>query len=106
METKEIIVLNLGLDNLDIYEGVSIESVGGRKTINLTQDNLNLIKRNIKKYIRKVTQCAFSNSAIVLTGAIAIPVYLTALCIALEYFAEIKYKNEMLELVIDSTEGE
>ena len=103
--------LDLSLDNKDIYAGVKIESYGGRKSFELNEDNLNLIGENIAEYIRKARAEAKAgggsdkNAAgfagvVILTGATAIPVYLTAFHAVVHNFHEVRYRNEMYEVTV------
>ncbi len=104
--------LDLSLENKEIYAGVKIESYGGKKSFALNEDNLNLIGENIAGYIKKAKAEAEASGGgndknapgfadlIILTGATAIPVYLTAFHIVVHNFHEVRYKNEMYEVTV------
>ncbi len=104
--------LDLSLENKEIYAGVKIESYGGRKSFELNQDNLNLIGENIAEYIRKAKagakvsgggndkNAACFAGVVILTGATAIPVYLTAFHAVVHNFHEVRYRNEMYEVTV------
>ena len=112
--------LDLSLNNEEIYKGVSIESFGGRKSFTVNQENLDTIGKNITEYIKMrkaeyndkilnrndkkedngdIIETGDFNDCVVLTGATAIPVYLIAFHIVVHSFHEVKYKNEMYEVV-------
>lgn len=112
--------LDLSLNNDGIYKGVKIESFGGRKSFTVNQENLDIIGKNIAEYIKKrkeeyksnkenqnfengknegITEADDFNDYVVLTGATAIPVYLVAFHIVVHSFHEVRYKNEMYEVV-------
>ncbi len=119
--------LDLSLNNEEIYTGVKIESFGGRRSFNVNQENLDMIGKNITEYIKKrkeefknkKNKISDNNSeneeneekkgtedfndsfndSVVLTGATAIPVYLVAFHIVVHSFHEVRYKNEMYEVV-------
>ena len=103
----------MSLENSDIYAGVKIESYGGKKSFELNQDNLNLIGENIAGYIKKSKAEAKASGGgndknspagfadlIILTGATAIPVYLTAFHAVVHNFHEVRYRNEMYEITV------
>ena len=100
--------LYLSLDNKDIYAGVKIESYGGRKSFELNQENLNLIGENIGRFVKAERQQLMNGGyenrkdaeTITLTGATAIPVYLTAFHAVVHSFHEVKYKNEMYKVTV------
>ncbi len=105
--------LDLSLENKEIYAGVKIESYGGKKSFELNQDNLNLIGENIAGYIKKAKAEAKASGGgndknspagfadlIILTGATAIPVYLTAFHAVVHSFHEVRYRNEMYEVTV------
>jgi hypothetical protein len=113
--------LNLSLDSEEIYKDVKINSFGGRKSFDVNQENLDIIGKNIAEYIKRqkeeyknkdekrnseneinrdITAAEGFNDCVVLTGATAIPVYLVAFHIVVHSFHEVKYKNEMYEVVV------
>lgn len=100
--------LDLSLENKDIYRGIKIESFGGRKSFELNQENLNLIGENIARYVKDERQKAKGGGAegvegtksIVLTGATAIPVYLAAFHAVVHNFHEVRFRNEMVEVIV------
>jgi hypothetical protein len=112
-----MIELDLSLNNEEIYRGVKIESFGGRKSFTVNQGNLDIIGKNITEYIKRrkedyknkngdknlenelKNQTADFNDVVILTGATAIPVYLVAFHIVVHSFHEVRYKNEMYEVV-------
>ncbi|MHB1645864.1 MAG: hypothetical protein EVG15_01095 [Candidatus Acididesulfobacter diazotrophicus] len=99
--------LDLSLENKEIYLGIKIESFGGRKSFELNQDNLNLIGDNISEHVKNIRRRFKDGSAdikdkdsVVLTGATAIPVYLVAFHVVVHNFHEVRFKNEMLEVIV------
>ena len=118
-----MIELDLSLNNEEIYKGVKIESFGGRKSFTVNQENLDIKGKNINEYIKKRKEdfknkknktddknseneenevkkdAEDFNDSVVLTGATAIPVYLIAFHIVVHSFHEVRYKNEMYEVV-------
>ncbi len=115
-----MIELDLSLNNEEIYKGVKIESFGGRKSFTVNQENLDIIGKNITEYIKKrkeeyknnkgnrnfeneknedIKETGDFNDCVVLTGATAIPVYLVAFHIVVHSFHEVRYRNEMYEVV-------
>ncbi|MHB1661183.1 MAG: hypothetical protein ACYCTD_03685 [bacterium] len=100
--------LDLSLDNSEIYGGVKIESYGGRKSFELNQNNLNLIGENIGRHIKTERHRLMNGSpenrkdaeTITLTGATAIPVYLVAFHAVVHSFREVRFKNEIVELIV------
>ncbi|MFW0884179.1 hypothetical protein ACMCNP_03870 [Candidatus Acidulodesulfobacterium sp. H_13] len=102
-----MVEIDLSLKNTAIYRGVKIESFGGRKSFEVNQENLDIIGNNIYNYMqglkaefkaegRDMTEF---NKVITLTGATAIPVYLVAFHIVVHSFHEIRYKNEMYDII-------
>ena len=110
-----MVELDLSLNNEEIYKDVKIESFGGRKSFTVNQENLDIIGKNITDYIKRLkenyknrnqnqenkenVEIGDFNDSVILTGATAIPVYLVAFHIVVHSFHEVKYKNEMYEVV-------
>lgn len=102
-----MVELDLSLNNEEIYKNVKIESFGGRKSFTVNQENLDIIGKNITDYIKRLKEdyknknqeSSDFNDCVILTGATAIPVYLVAFHIVVHSFHEVKYKNEMYEVV-------
>ena len=74
----------------------------------LNQENLNLIGENIGRFVKAERQQLMNGGhenrndaeTIILTGATAMPVYLTAFHAVVHNFHEVKYKNEMYEVTV------
>ncbi|MGC8555270.1 MAG: hypothetical protein ACP5NA_07285 [Candidatus Acidulodesulfobacterium sp.] len=98
-----MVELDISLNNEEIYKNVKIESFGGRKSFTVNQENLDIIGKNITDYIKRLKHENLENKdfndSVILTGATAIPVYLTAFHIVVHSFHEVRYKNEMYEVV-------
>ncbi len=97
-----MVEIDLSLNNNRIYLGVKVESYGGRKSFEVNQENLDIIGGNIAKFIEELKSRANNgfNDSITLTGATAIPVYLIAFHIVAHSFYEVRYKNEMYNIVV------
>lgn len=107
--------IDLSLNNEEIYKNIKIESFGGRKSFKVNQENLDTIGKNITEYIRRLKETfktdkaedwqehrqdlADFNDSVTLTGATAIPVYLVAFHIVVHSFSEVRYKNEMYDVI-------
>lgn len=105
-----MVEIDLSLNNENIYKGIKIESFGGRKSFEVNQENLDIIGENIYGYIQRLKEdfndkaeggldLAGFNDSVTLTGATAIPVYLVAFHIVVHSFHEIRYKNEMYDVI-------
>ncbi len=108
-----MVEIDLSLNNDNIYKNVKIESFGGRKSFEVNQENLDIIGKNIYDYIERLKEAfktdkaegrhrqdlAGFNDSVTLTGATAIPVYLVAFHIVVHSFHEIRYKNEMYDVI-------
>jgi hypothetical protein len=98
--------IDLSLDNPAIYKDVEIESFGGRKSFKVNQQNLDIIGRNINNYIKELKKSSAPdaldefNKTVTLTGPTAIPVYLAAFHIVVHSFHEVRYKNEMYNVIV------
>ena len=90
--------LNLSLENEKVYAGIKITETGGRKSFDINQENLNIIGKNIAECVKGVPPA--ERDEITLTGATAIPVYLTAFHAVLHNFHEVKFKNQMFDVSI------
>lgn len=100
-----MVEIDLSLNNEEIYKNVKIESFGGRKSFKVNQENLDTIGKNITEYIRRLKETFKNkekddfNDSVTLTGATAIPVYLVAFHIVVHSFHEVRYKNEMYDVI-------
>lgn len=89
-------ILDLSLKNSEIYDGINIDTFGGRSSFDINQENLNIIGENIEKWLKNNPE----RDEIILTGATAIPVYLTAFHAVVHRFHIVKYKNELYEIIV------
>lgn len=89
-------ILDLSLDNKSIYTGVPSTEAGGRQAIDLSEDTLNTVGRNIANILAHETD----HSEIILTGAAPIPIYLVAFHQVVHRFKRVIYDNELYRLLI------
>lgn len=91
-------ILNLSLENKLLYHNIPTKKVGGRLTMELTDDTLNRVGENIEALIRDI----HDRMEITLTGAAPIPVYLVAFHCVVHRFRNVYYENEMYRLLVAS----
>lgn len=91
--------LNLGLDNKEVYEGCEMKEVGGRLTlVTKPQDAMQIVGRNITKMVnaevaKPKDPAVDAVTQVMLTGAMAVWVYLIAEHIVLHRFNELWYTD-------------
>lgn len=88
--------LDLSLHNADLYTGIDIHRTGGKMSIDLSDNVLNLIGENVDGIVSAI----FPRDEITLTGAAPIPVYLVVFHIVVHRFKKVRYDNEMYQLLI------
>jgi hypothetical protein len=89
-------ILDLSLKNKELYKNIEIFKTGGKESIDLSDEALNIIGENANNITKKMTD----RSEIVLTGPASIPVYLVVFHIIVHRFRKVIYDNEMYRLNI------
>lgn len=89
-------ILDLSTKNEALYNNVQIYKTGGKSSVNLSDEILNIIGENVEAIVTKCTD----REEVVLTGAAPIPVYLVVFHIVVHKFRKVIYDNEMYRLNI------
>ena len=83
----EKIILNLGLDNAELYAGCNIETVAGRKNMTTdVADAVNIVGENVHKM-------SLSGDEITLTGAMAVWSYMVVFHAVVHRFRKVYYDD-------------
>jgi len=83
-------IISVGLDNKELYEGCDIIEVGGR--LSLTTDPAlasNIVGRNAQQLV----ECCAERDQVTLTGAMAQWVYLIVFHIVVHQFKKVYYED-------------
>ncbi len=89
-------ILDLSLQNTDLYQGIVIHRTGGKLSVDLSDDVLNIIGENVDRIVSTL----LPRDEITLTGAAPIPVYLVVFHMVVHRFKKVQYNNEMYQLLI------
>lgn len=86
------LVINLGLDNAELYSGCEIEEVGGRKNLLTPPSEAgNIIGKNIAEIVAAVP--AAERDQVTLTGPMAVWAYLVVFHAVLHAFNRVVYSD-------------
>ncbi len=88
--------LDLSLHNAELYQGVEISKVGGKLSMDISDEILNKIGENADRIVSNIQP----RDEVTLTGPAPIPVYLVVFHIVVHRFKKVRYDNEMYQLLI------
>jgi len=90
------LIFDLSLNNQKLYKNIKTYKTGGKYSVDLSDEMLNIIGENAELIIAEVKD----REEVVLTGAAPIPVYLVVFHIVVHKFRKVLYDNEMYKLKI------
>ena len=95
-------IINLGLDNSDLYAGCTIEEVGGRlNLVTAPADATNVVGRNAQKIVETITE----RTEVTLTGPMAVWSYLVVFHVVLHKFDRVYYDDGRNKRVLIAAHG-
>jgi hypothetical protein len=87
-----VITINLGLNNAELYDGCTVEEVGGRLTLTTpAAEAANILGRNVQRMVEALP--AEERDTVTLTGPMAVWAYLVAFHIVVHRFGEVWYDD-------------
>jgi hypothetical protein len=99
-----MIIINLGLNNTSLYDGLAIEEVAGR--LNLTTpvaEAVNIVGRNIEALVASIP--AEERSDVTLTGPMAVWAYLVVFHAVVHRFRAVYYDDGRTGSVLMAKHG-
>ncbi len=97
-------IINLGLDNADLYHGCTVETVAGRSNLTTpVKDAVNIVGVNIEKMLAEVPPA--DRVEVTLTGPMAVWSYLVVFHAVVHRFSKVWYDDGRSGAVLVAAHG-